>query len=125
MYDSERRQAFAARDPSGNQELYFCLDPDDGSVAFTNSLEQLPAGEPLSNWQELPPGHYISGRTPTLRQFALTPKQLESFRERHSSGDVDSLLEGEVEEDVLSRVSPTSNSKPGLFARLSRKIPGM
>ena len=30
----------------------------------------------LPQWTELPPGHFISGRTPKLQQFALTPEQL-------------------------------------------------
>ncbi len=31
-------------------------------------------------WCELPPGHFISGRSPKVQQFALTPQQL-SIRE--------------------------------------------
>jgi len=56
-------------------------------VSFTNSLDDLPPGEDLSQWLEVPPGHYVSGRTPELRQFALTPQQLE-LRERHESTDI-------------------------------------
>ncbi len=130
LYDCERKQALAARDPGGKQELFYCMDPDDGSVAFTNSLDQLPPGERTSRWRELPPGHFISGRTPTLNQFALTPEQLESLRERNESGDVGHLLDededdDDEEEDLPARTSGSPPSKPGLFARLSRKIPGL
>ena len=34
----------------------------------------------LQQWCELPPGHFISGRSPKVQQFALTPQQL-SIRE--------------------------------------------
>lgn len=39
----------------------------------------------LLQWQELPPGHFISGRSPKLQQFALTPAQL-SIREVRGEG---------------------------------------
>eukprot|EP00955_Chlamydomonas_euryale_P041379 351965-Chlamydomonas_euryale.AAC.3 len=87
LYDGIHKQALAARDPSGEQELYYCLNRDTGMVSFTNSLDDLPPGEDLSQWLEVPPGHYVSGRTPELRQFALTPQQLE-LRERHESTDI-------------------------------------
>ena len=123
LYDAERKQAFAARDPSGEQELFFCIGADDGSIAFTNSLDQLPPGEKRANWQELLPGHYISGKTPTLKQFALTPEQLDTLKEQQQSGDVDSILVDDepspVDVNLPGSLSPTQ--KPGLFARLSRR----
>ena len=36
----------------------------------------------LPQWVELPPGHFISGRSPKVQQFALTPQQL-SIRESY------------------------------------------
>ncbi len=113
LYDSERKQALAARDPSGEQELFYRLDPDDGSVAFTNSLDQLPEDESNRGWLEVPPGHFVSGAT--LRQFALTPEQLQK-RERDESCDLGSL-DSFDEADAERLSSPTS--KPGLFARIS------
>ncbi|KAG1657277.1 hypothetical protein FOA52_005471 [Chlamydomonas sp. UWO 241] len=87
LYDGANKCALAARDPSGEQELFYSIDRQTGSVAFTNCLDDLPPGEDIARWQEVPPGHYVSGRTPELRQFALTPQQLE-MRERHESADI-------------------------------------
>lgn len=91
VYDNVRKQAFAARDASGSQKLFYRVD-DDGSVSFTNSLAQLPSGGEErgsdASWCELPPGHFMSGKH--LTQFALTPKQL-ATRERTESLDADAL----------------------------------
>ncbi len=59
----------------------------------------------------MPPGHYISGRTPALHQFALTPQQLQ-MRERNESGDVGFMLDGSDSDDggPRSRGSPTNGS---------------
>lgn len=111
IYDNHKKQAFAARDPSGAEPLYYQIGSD-GCVSFTNSPEQLPADNhadsghaaglglqaPASQpWVELPPGHYMVGKT--ITQFALTPAQLET-RERTESlvlgeaGHVDASEEG-------------------------------
>ena len=42
----------------------------------------LPSTPAHPQWQELPPGHFIAGRSPKLQQFALTPAQL-SIRESY------------------------------------------
>lgn len=34
VYDSHRKQAFAARDPSGRESLYYSFDDDDGLRCF-------------------------------------------------------------------------------------------
>lgn len=93
------------------------MDPDDGSVAFTNSLNQLPTGEAPGRWREVPPGHYVSGRTPVLRQFALTPEQLEERHERHESTNLDLS-----DEDFSQEGSPRpASAAMNLIARISKK----
>ncbi|GFR40077.1 hypothetical protein Agub_g621 [Astrephomene gubernaculifera] len=88
LYDSSRKQAFAARDPSGSEPLYFKVD-EEGGVQYTNSLEQLPGGEAdRRGWRELPPGHYMLGKS--VSQFALSLRQLEK-REKKESLDADAL----------------------------------
>lgn len=56
----------------------------EGGSALTSShpdkalpLRAAGCAERASDWQELPPGHFISGKTPKLHQFALTPEQLQ------------------------------------------------
>lgn len=56
--------------------------PNAGSAAFASSRAAIPtdagpSDEAGGEWLELPPGHYISGKTPKLHQFALTPEQLQ------------------------------------------------
>lgn len=54
--------------------------PPAGSAAFASSRAAIPEADPEAaggDWLELPPGHYIAGRTPKLHQFALTPEQLQ------------------------------------------------
>lgn len=75
IYDSGKKQVFAARDPGGQQPLFFSLDSD-GSVSFTNKPIDVPGAESTADWQEVPPGHYVAGKHPGLHQFALTPQQL-------------------------------------------------
>ncbi|DBA86192.1 hypothetical protein WJX77_012289 [Trebouxia sp. C0004] len=75
IYDSSRKQVFAARCPGGQQPLYFSVD-DDGSTSFVNKPIDVPGGESAEDWQEVPPGHFVAGKTPRLQQFALTPEQL-------------------------------------------------
>lgn len=75
IYDHKRRQAFAARDPSGGEPLFYHIS-EDGDVSFAGSRLAVPDGEQPHEWRELPPGHYITGKNPRLHQFALTPHQL-------------------------------------------------
>jgi hypothetical protein len=80
IYDSNRKQVFAARDPSGREPLY-CSFGSDGLLAFTNQ-PRTRWSEPREDWQEVLPGHYVGGKNPKqTQQFALTPQQL-SLRER-------------------------------------------
>ena len=85
IYDSSKKQAFAARDPGGQQMLYFSVD-EDGSASFVNKPISVPGGEAFEDWQEVPPGHFVAGKTPKLQQFALTPQQLFA---RHSQDSAD------------------------------------
>lgn len=88
LYDSVKKQALAARDPSGAEPLYYKVDSD-GGVQYTNSLAHLPPGDPDRRaWKELPPGHYMIGKT--VAQFALSLRQLER-RERQESQDAEAL----------------------------------
>eukprot|EP00882_Tetradesmus_deserticola_P002878 GHRQ01003060.1.p1 GENE.GHRQ01003060.1~~GHRQ01003060.1.p1 ORF type:complete len:363 (+),score=129.77 GHRQ01003060.1:132-1220(+) len=75
IYNNKHKQPFAARDPSGEECLYYHVSGD-GAVSFASSRLEIPDGEQPHEWRELPPGHYISGRVPKLHQFALTPQQL-------------------------------------------------
>mmetsp|Transcript_32644 Transcript_32644/g.72103 ORF Transcript_32644/g.72103 Transcript_32644/m.72103 type:complete len:294 (+) Transcript_32644:119-1000(+) len=121
LYDGNTKQALAARDPTGAEELYYRVNPDDGSVAFTNSLDQLPDSEPASVWREVPPGHYVAGKTPALMQFALTPEQLQ-VRERHESFECGFELDSEEEEGEPEELPHSISGS--IFARLSRKMSG-
>ena len=49
---------------------------EDGSASFVNKPISVPGGESFDDWQEVPPGHYVAGKTPKLQQFALTPQEL-------------------------------------------------
>lgn len=99
IFDNHRKQVFAARDPSGTEDLFFC--EEGGSVSFTNTLNNLPEEVNPDDWMELPPGHFISGKVPTLQQFALTPDQL-ALRERHESMEAPDILD----EDPPSMADP-------------------
>ncbi|KAG1676539.1 hypothetical protein FOA52_000082 [Chlamydomonas sp. UWO 241] len=90
LYDAARKCAFAARDPSGQQELFYTVDADSCSLYVTNCMERLPAAQTRVKWREVPPGHFISGPKPALHQFALTPRELEG-RTRLESLDLGSL----------------------------------
>lgn len=86
LYDSVRRAVFAARDPSGKEQLYYHSTPD-GYTSFTNRPIDVPeAGVRHSSWYELPPGYFVSGRHARLHQFALTTEELiqREFLERTS-----------------------------------------
>jgi asparagine synthetase B (glutamine-hydrolysing) len=60
IYDNKHKQPFAARDPSGEECLYYHIS-EDGAVSFASSRLDIPDGEQPHEWKELPPGHYISG----------------------------------------------------------------
>lgn len=78
MFDGDRKQVFAARDSSGKERLYFEID-DDGGVTITNSETlQVNSADGLGHvsWEELPPGHYLSGKPIKVHQFALTPEEM-------------------------------------------------
>ena len=66
---------FAARDPGGQQPLYYSVD-EDGLTSVVNKPVNVPGGESSKDWQEVPPGHFVAGKSPKLQQFALTPEQL-------------------------------------------------
>ncbi|GMH37948.1 hypothetical protein BSKO_05832 [Bryopsis sp. KO-2023] len=79
IYDSGNKQVFAARDPGGKQPIYYSpTSAFDNGVAFTDEPLDIPNGEAKSDWVEIPPGHFVSGKNPRLQQFALTPEQLQS-----------------------------------------------
>lgn len=89
LYDAEGKQAFVARDSSGRENVFYEIS-DDGNVSVSNrklnvSSSDISVGGQVQ-WSLLPPGHFISGKTPKLQQFALTPKQL-SLREYYESMD--------------------------------------
>jgi hypothetical protein len=88
IYDNKRKQAFAARDPSGDEPLFYHVT-EDGDVSFAGSRLAVPDGEQPHEWRELPPGHYISGKNPKLHQFALTPHQL-AMREMQQEDELGS-----------------------------------
>ena len=73
-------------------------------------------------WTELPPGHFIAGRTPKLQQFALTPQQLHIREElerslddelspRASGGGASSVLQ----EGLRRSLSPERYGSDALF----------
>jgi len=96
MYDGERRHIFAARDSSGKEPLYFEI-ADDGAISMSNTRLQVASPDGMGNveWQELPPGHFVAGKSPKLQQFALTPAQ---------------LTERELHESLEDELSPTAGS---------------
>lgn len=73
IYDSTRRQVFAARDPSGQHPLFYRLE-NSGALCLTNNPAKLPATVGGDPWLELLPGHYMTGKK--VEQFALTPEEL-------------------------------------------------
>jgi asparagine synthetase B (glutamine-hydrolysing) len=99
LYDGDRRNIFLARDSSGEEPLYYEIE-DNGGINVSNSQVEVPAEVGQVHWSMLPPGHYISGKTPKVQQFALTPKQL-SIREFY-----------ETLEDELS-LSPKADGSSG------------
>lgn len=90
IYDNKRKQAFAARDPSGDEPLFYHIT-EEGDMSFAGSRLAVPDGEQPHEWRELPPGHYISGKHPKLHQFALTPHQL-ALREMQQEDELGSSI---------------------------------
>jgi len=85
LYDGDKKQAFAARDSSGKEHLYFEID-DDGGLTISNSDDLVVSsadGMGSVVWEELPPGHYLCGRPIKVHQFALTPQEMKE-RENHA-----------------------------------------
>ncbi|EFJ52326.1 hypothetical protein VOLCADRAFT_120289 [Volvox carteri f. nagariensis] len=110
LYDSSKKQAFAARDPSGAEPLYYKVD-EDGGVQYTNSLEHLHRSDAeRRSWKELKPGHYMLGKT--VAQFALSLRQLEK-REKKESLDADAL------HMLLQRESQAEEEERGAFSALA------
>ena len=77
MYDGDKRQAFAARDSSGREPLFFEID-DDGGLSISNERLLVTSADGMGfvTWDQLPPGHYVCGKPVKMHQFALTPAQL-------------------------------------------------
>lgn len=44
LFDGEKRQVFAARDSSGSEPLYYCLD-EDGAVSLSNTTPRVPTDD--------------------------------------------------------------------------------
>lgn len=75
IYDDNKGTVFAARDPSSDESLFYYMDDSNGSISLSNAPLLTPDAA-LDDWQELPPGHFVSGRSPKVQQFALTPDEL-------------------------------------------------
>lgn len=56
-YDADRKQVFAARDPSGKEPLFYSFG-EDGGVSFANSALSVPGLE--ETWHALLPGAQLS-----------------------------------------------------------------
>lgn len=78
LFDADRKHVFAARDSSGKERVYFEID-DDGGVTISNSnMLDVKSSDGIGRvaWEELPPGHYLSGKPIKVHQFALTPEEM-------------------------------------------------
>jgi glutamine phosphoribosylpyrophosphate amidotransferase len=121
IYDNKRKQAFAARDPSGDEPLFYHIT-EDGDISFAGSRLAVPDGEKPHEWRELPPGHYISGKNPKLHQFALTPHQL-AMREMQQEDELVSSFRparyGVRPAALLSALGPEEEEQ--LAAQLSHR----
>lgn len=86
LYDSEKKQVFAARDSSGKEPLFVEI-ADDGAISLANTRLSVPSHDGIGyvQWSELLPGHYVAGKGGLkVKQFALTPAQL-SAREYYDT----------------------------------------
>lgn len=89
LFDGDRKHVFAARDSSGKERLYFEID-DDGGVTISNSNTlHVNSSDGLGRveWEELPPGHYLSGRPIKVHQFALTPAEMKEREYKDAAQD--------------------------------------
>ena len=113
VYDSSKRQVFAARDPSGEPQctLYYNLE-EDGDISLTNKPFLLEGSVQPEAWTEMPPGHFMSGKQAKLQQFALTPQQLYT-REVHQSMDDDRPGSLDSSGELTPRVKYNENSHHG------------
>lgn len=78
LFDGDRKHVFAARDSSGKERLYFEIE-DDGGVTISNcNTLHVKSSDGMDHvdWEELPPGHYLSGKPIKVHQFALTPEEM-------------------------------------------------
>lgn len=73
VYDSSKRKIFAARDASGKEPLWY-REEEHGAISLTNN--PIEGADVDAKWEELPPGHFVSGKQHKVQQFALTPQQL-------------------------------------------------
>jgi hypothetical protein len=123
IYDSQKRSVFAARDPSGREPLFYAVDEDE-AISFTNKPFNVPGGERLEDWAEVPPGHFIAGKNARLQQFALTPEQLyqrevyESMEDEGSPPPASPLTPGRLPENS-SLSSVQSNFDVDALFRIS------
>lgn len=113
VYDSTKRQVFAARDPSGEPQctLYYILE-DDGDVSLTNKPFEVEGSVIYGAWTEVPPGHFLSGKQANLQQYALTPAQLYT-REVHQSMDDDRPASLESSGELTPHLSRRETSHHG------------
>jgi len=101
IYD-DRQTAFAARDCSGREPLFYTLGSD-GSVAVATEPLDVPAHD---GWKELPAGMYLAGRNHQLAQHSLSLSELYSKEKRMNDE------EGETLESALSHpASPSRRSQ--------------
>lgn len=61
----------------------------------------------MKNWQEVPPGHFVAGKTPKLQQFALTPQQLFA---RHSQDFADDEAHVHQSESIVIQKQGASHN---------------
>lgn len=122
IFDSERRQVFAARDSTGLEPLFYQED-EDGNIGLTNDPASVPedadapAGAHAESWHEVPPGHYLSGKHPRIHQFALTPEQL-YMREYLESIEDDLSQAGGSDSGGLSPTAASLASMPSNMREL-------
>ncbi|CAD7699317.1 unnamed protein product [Ostreobium quekettii] len=117
IYDTATKQAFAARGPSGRQQLFYHSDPDQG-VSFADRPIAIDGTHAESEWVKVPPGHFVAGKTPKLQQFALTPEQLQAVKTRE-------FEEPPIDEDWwLSSGSPGHNRRSSLGWPFHRRKSG-
>eukprot|EP01023_Acetabularia_acetabulum_P049276 TRINITY_DN5255_c0_g1_i1.p2 TRINITY_DN5255_c0_g1~~TRINITY_DN5255_c0_g1_i1.p2 ORF type:complete len:322 (-),score=46.69 TRINITY_DN5255_c0_g1_i1:569-1534(-) len=73
LYDSNRREIIAARDPAGKETLFYNV-ASEGAIAFANAPADAMDLD-LFDWNELQPGHCHTGRR--IEQFAFSLKEIQ------------------------------------------------